>query len=500
MTVPTSRLPAALYTAAEVREMDRVTIQEMGIPGAELMERAGRAALAALRARWPGARRIAVACGPGNNGGDGFVLARLAGEAGLQAETWLVGEAQRLRGDALGAAEAWRRSGAAIREFTPDCLHGAEVVVDGLLGTGLDRELVGSMAGAVDAINRAQGAVLAIDLPSGLHADSGRVLGTAVRAEVTVTFIGLKRGLFTGEGPAVCGHILFDDLQVPAGLYERFTASAQRLDLERLRGLLLPRRRTAHKGDFGHVLVVGGDRGMPGAPRMAGEAAARVGAGLVTVATHPTHAAFLNLGRPELMCHAVADARGLDPLLERADVVALGPGLGHGSWGEALLARVLETDLLLVVDADALNFLAQRPQKRSRWVLTPHPGEAGRLLGCSTAEVQADRFAAVHALRARYGGVCVLKGAGTLVAGDEGPVAVGTGGNPGMASGGMGDVLTGVIAGLLAQRFPPSDAAQLGVCAHAAAGDLAARGGERGMLAGDLLAALRSVVNPWVAR
>jgi hydroxyethylthiazole kinase-like uncharacterized protein yjeF len=500
MTTVTSRLPTALYTAAQVREMDRVAIHEMGIPGAELMQRAGRAALSALRARWSSARRIAVACGPGNNGGDGFVLARAAREAGLNAETYLVGESERLKGDALVAAQAWQRSGGEIRAFAEEALQEAEVVVDALLGTGLDRELVGPMAAAAEAVNRRGAPVLAIDLPSGLHADTGRVLGSAVRADVTVTFVGLKQGLFTGEAPAFCGTVLFCDLRVPAALYGGLTPSAERLDLTRLAGLLARRSPTAHKGRFGHVLVVGGDQGMPGAARMAGEAAARSGAGLVSVATHPAHAAFLNLGRPELMCHAVTSPGDLEPLLARANVVAVGPGLGRGPWSEALFGRLQEAEHPLVVDADALNLLAAAPRARGHWVLTPHPGEAGRLLGSSAVEVQADRFGAVRALQSRYGGLCVLKGAGTLVAEEQGVVGLVTGGNPGMASGGMGDVLTGVVAGLLAQGLSLRDAARLGACVHAEAADRAARAGERGMLAGDLLGELRAVVNPLASR
>jgi hydroxyethylthiazole kinase-like uncharacterized protein yjeF len=495
MTAVTSRLPSELYTAVQVREMDRVAIGEVGIPGADLMERAGRAALSALRVRWPSARRIAVACGPGNNGGDGFVLARVAREAGLAADAFLVGQAEGLKGDARAAAEAWRGAGGAVRSLEPDSLSGAEVVVDALLGTGLDRDLVGPMEAAVRHINGLAAPVLAIDLPSGLHADTGRVLGAAVRADVTVTFIALKQGLFTGEGPALCGVVLFSDLGVPAETYSRFPAAAERWEPTALRAFLGPRARTAHKGHFGHVLVVGGDQGMPGAARMAAQAAARVGAGLVTIATHPEHAAFLNLGRPELMCHAVRRREDLDPLLARATVVALGPGLGRGRWGQGLFERVLGVEQPLVVDADALNLLAAAPCAASRWVLTPHPGEAGRLLESSAEDVQADRFSAARALQSRYGGVCVLKGAGTLVAAQDGPVSVIAAGNPGMASGGMGDVLTGAVAGFLAQGLSFEDAARLGAWAHAVAGDRAARAGERGMLAGDVLEALRLVVN-----
>lgn len=255
------------------------------------------------------------------------------------------------------------------------------------------------------------------------------------------------------------------------------------------------RARDAHKGDFGHVLVIGGQPGMSGAARLAGEAALRAGAGLVSVATHPEHASVLNSGRPELMCHAVANAETLKPLLERSTVLAVGPGLGQSEWARGLLVAVWDTDLPMIVDADALNLLAREPMRRDRWILTPHPGEAARLLGCSATEVQADRRTAVRALQARYGGVVVLKGAGTLIA-DGVQCRVCTAGNPGMASGGMGDVLTGVIAGLCAQGMSLSSAAAAGVLVHALAADAAAlRDGERGLLASDLLPELRRWVN-----
>ncbi|MFP4160471.1 MAG: NAD(P)H-hydrate dehydratase, partial [Ectothiorhodospira sp.] len=325
----------------------------------------------------------------------------------------------------------------------------------------------------------------------------GAVLGRAVRARATVTFIGLKRGLFTGEGREYGGQVHFDDLAVPAAVYGGMAPTAHRADAGGLQHL--PRRRRgAHKGDFGHVLVVGGAPGMPGAVRMAAEAAARVGAGLVSVATHAGHAALIPLARPEVMAHGVTVPGDLDPLLERATVVAVGPGLGQGDWGRALLERVLAWEGPRVLDADALNLLAGAPQRRGDWVLTPHPGEAGRLLGWSTARVQADRPAAAAALQTRYGGVCVLKGSGTLVHDGHG-LTVCTGGNPGMASGGMGDVLTGVLAGAMAQGLAdtPGETAVLGVCAHARAADAAAgEGGERGLLASDLFPCLRGVMNP----
>jgi len=489
-------LPYALYRAEQVRELDRTAIEEHGIPGAELMERAGRAAYRLLRQGWPDARVISIVCGIGNNGGDGYVVARYARTDGLEVQVLQLGDPQRLRGDALTMAARFREAGGTIAPFQ-GLPEATELIVDAVLGTGLERAVAGEWAQAIDAINRHPAPVLAIDIPSGLHSDLGSILGTAVRAEATISFIGLKQGMFTGSGPDCCGDIRFDALQVPAAVYARQILSARRLDRTQLGGLLARRPRSANKGSFGHVLVVGGARGYSGAARLAGEGALRTGAGLVTIATHPDHAAYLNLSRPELMCLGVEGPMALEPALARATVIAVGPGLGKDSWGKGLLARVLEAEHPLVVDADALNLLATAPASRDDWVLTPHPGEAARLLGTETGAIQADRFGSVRRLRDRCGGVVVLKGAGTLVLGpSHRPVGVCTGGNPGMATAGTGDVLTGMIAALIAQGLDLEDAAAAGVCLHAAAGDAAAASGERGLLASDLLARLRPLINP----
>ena len=489
-------LPHSLYRAEQVRELDRIAIEELGIPGLTLMQRAGSAAFEALRRRWPRARRLGVLCGGGNNGGDGFVLARLAWEAGLTVSVWQVGDAGRTRGDALMARQQMEQAGLRAEPLDAGRLAACEVLVDGLLGTGLGGEVSGTWRAAIEAVNAAHDAgcgVLALDIPSGLHADTGAVLGAAVHADATITFIGLKLGLLTGLGPDCCGEVLFDDLDVPPETFARLQPSATRLSAPAAGEVLPPRRPCAHKGDFGHVLVVGGDHGMSGAARLAGEAALRCGAGLVSLATRPGHATAIGAARPELMCHGVEEALALRPLLRRASVLAIGPGLGRGAWGRDLLGAALASRLPLVVDADALNLLSADPLERAQWVLTPHPGEAARLLGCSSAEIQADRPAAVRALQRQYGGVVVLKGAGTLIA-DPNGIALCDAGNPGMASGGMGDVLTGVIAALLAQGLSPGEAARHGVCLHAAAADQAARDGQRGLLASDLFPHLRALL------
>ena len=465
------------------------------------MDRAGTGAFRTLVRRWPEARRVTVVCGTGNNGGDGFVVARRAREAGYDVRALVVGDPGRLGRDASGVLVAMREAGVECEPFVAPALEG--VVVDALFGTGLSRAVAGPAAAAIDAMNAARAPILAVDVPSGIDADTGSVRGTAVRASLTVTFIAPKRGLLTGAGPDHCGRLECDPLGVPPSLQDRVPASAERLDYDTLpdHPWLGPRPRGAHKGHHGHVLIVGGDQGFAGAARLAAEAAARVGAGLVSVATRAAHAAEVSAMRPEIMSRGVEDETELAALANRATVVVVGPGLGQGSWGERMFASVLRrVPGLLVVDADGLNHLAKAgrlPPRRNDWVLTPHPGEAARLLGAgaTAADVQADRFAAAAAIRARYGGVCVLKGAGTLVEAEDRPVGVCVNGNPGMGTGGTGDVLTGVIAGLAAQGAPSADAAGFGVCIHGKAGDRAARNGERGLLAGDLVAELRGLVN-----
>ena len=492
-------LPTALYRASDVRELDRLAIEEAGIPGIELMERAGLESFRVLRERWPAARRVAVVAGPGNNGGDGFVVARLAAVDGLAVSVRVIGDAARIGGDARTAYRRMLEAAPGL-DMASDVVQSADVVVDALLGTGLARDVSGQTADAVRAMNASAAPVLALDIPSGIHADTGRMLGCAVCASVTVSFIGLKQGLFTREGRGCAGEIVYCDLGVPAEVFERVRVSALRVAFEDCVGVLGPRSRDAHKGRFGHVLVVGGDHGFAGAARLAGEAAGRAGAGLVSVATRSDHVAPIVASRPELMVRGIESPATLDALLRRASVVAVGPGLGQNEWGVALLEKVVETDRALVVDADALNLLARQavrwPCSEARAVVyTPHPAEAGRILGAWAREVESDRFASARALANAHGGTWLLKGAGTIVAESGAVPRLCQGGNPGMASGGMGDVLTGVVAALIAQGCTAFDAASAGACLHAAAGDAAAADGERGMLASDVIAMLRPLAD-----
>lgn len=488
-------LPDVLYSVAQVRAFE-ARIIAAGTPGFTLMTRAATAALRVLQGQWPSAARVVVVCGGGNNGGDGYVLAQLAQRAGLQVTVLAASDPLALAADARRAWQLAVDAGVPVRGFDGSALTAADVVVDALLGSGTRLPLRPVTAAQVQAINAAARPVLALDLPSGLDADSGNADGV-VQATVTVCFVALKTGLALGQGPGCAGRLVVDDLGVQI---DAQPARLRRLVAADLYAAVPARPRQAHKGQFGSVLVIGGGAGMPGAVRLAAESALRVGAGRVTVASLPAHLAPVVGARPELMFHAVTVADDLAPVLAQADVVAVGPGLGTSAWGQAVLQAVLAAPPPpggLVVDADALNLLAvaQVPLHRDDWILTPHPGEAARLLGCDTATVQADRLAAVDRLRQQRGGVVVLKGAGTLVAVPGEVTTLCDRGNPGMAIPGMGDVLTGAVAGLLAQCRQRSVAARAAVLAHALAGDRAAAGGQRGLLAGDIAALLPSVVN-----
>lgn len=493
-----------LYTAAQVRELDRCAIDDHGIPGQDLMERAGKAAFDAICRAFPRCRRWLVVCGAGNNGGDGYVIARLAAEAGIDCTLHALKAAGDLKGDAAIAAQRWLETGGVNRPGAPRNLAERDLVVDALLGTGLDRPPAGQYADAVASINSAGLPVVAIDIPSGLNSDTGRAMGgLAVRAELTVSFIGLKRGLFTADGPDFAGAVEFADLGVPSDVYRSVRDSGVLVREEKIVKYLQPRRRNSHKGDFGWLLGIGGDRGMNGALRLAGESALRAGAGKVTLLTHSDHAAFLNLGCSELMVRGVESGEEIRELLRSADVAVVGTGLGQSKWSRSLLEACKGFDKPLVLDADALNLIAadrsmgdyQDPGRPT--VITPHPAEAGRLLGSGSGEVQADRVAAAQELARICGAVAVLKGCGTVVADRDGRYAICPLGNPGMASAGTGDVLAGVIAAMLAQGLEAWPAAVVGVVAHAAAGDRAATDiGERGLIASDIISRLPRVLNP----
>jgi len=519
-----------LFTAAQVRAIDQRLIAA-GTPGITLMQRAAEAGLTVLRQRWRKASAVIVICGVGNNGGDGHVLAGLIRQTGTPVHLLQIGDPARFGGDARRAADSAAALGVKALPYSAQDLSALiaqyadanAVIVDAMLGTGFHGELSGDFADATAQINASGQPVLAMDIPSGLHADTGHVNGAAVRASTTVTFIARKRGLYTSSGPDYAGDIVFDDCGADPAVTDAEAPGARTVSVDLLNSVLRPRARSAHKGHAGSVLVIGGDSGFGGAAMMAAEAAARSGAGTVSLLTRPVHVPAMLARRPEIMVCGLDAWQGdagllAKQLVEKATVLVIGPGLGQSAWSRQMLQNCMMWGVLLnkalVLDADALNLAAQDDrfwsesatvQQRKNWIITPHPGEAARLLATTTGQVQADRFAAITQLQTRTGTQCLLKGAGSLMAfapdadsnnGDSSQVDVCTEGNPGMASGGMGDILTGVIAALVAQGLSPADALRCGVCAHGEAADQAVSAvGERGLLATDLLPWLSRVLN-----
>jgi len=339
-----------LYTAAQVRQLDRYAIEQEGIPGYELMQRAGNRAFNELLAAWPGAEQILICCGPGNNGGDGYVVARLALEACLRVQLIQLGDCGRIKGEAAQARKDFLDAGGeelAWKGVLPE----ADIIVDALLGTGIEREVEGDYLACIQAINNHDASVVSLDIPSGLNADTGTPMGEAVSAELTVSFVGQKQGLHTGIALNYRGRLLFDDLGVPPSAYASVNSQ---VSLSQANIAFEPRPLNSHKGMFGHVVIVGGGQGMPGAAIMAGKAALRAGAGRVSILTTPKHAVLIPMHCPELMAHGVEQATDARPVLEQASCLVIGPGLGLGDWARRLFDVALEYPVPTVLDADAL--------------------------------------------------------------------------------------------------------------------------------------------------
>jgi NAD(P)H-hydrate epimerase len=505
-----------LVGAAELRAIDEAAIAGLGIPGVELMERAG-AAVARAAAELSPRGRVVACCGAGNNGGDGWVAARLLWQAGRDVLVCALVPRESLRGDALQAREAAERAGVPVRSLAraEDIeAQAGDVVVDAVFGTGLSRPPHGLAAAAitrVGALRRDGARVLAVDVPSGLSADTGRPLGACVRADRTVTFAFWKRGLVLFPGAELAGEVSVADIGIPPEAAARVPAACELLDEAEARALVPPRPPDAHTGDAGRLLVVAGSPGKSGAAHLALAGALRGGAGLVTLAAREEVLPLALAGRPEAMSlplpgHGPLGRADLGPLLEAAraaDALVVGPGIPRGPGTGALLRDLLEgARLPAVLDADALNALAPPGPGLAGLpapaVATPHPGEMARLCGLSVADVQADRIGLAAARARDWGCAVVLKGARTVVADPSGPPAVIPVGNAGMATGGTGDVLAGLAGALLAAGLDARAAARAAAWVHGRAGDLAAaRLGQRGLLASDLAEALGAVWVSW---
>ncbi len=488
------RIPVDLYSAESSRQIDRNAIARCNIAGYSLMSRAGNAVFDLIQQHYALAKRMLVCCGAGNNAGDGYVVARLAIQAGMDVHVVSMVDPRDLKGDAQQAYQDWKSLGRQPARFDEQQLDHYDLVIDALLGTGLQRPVTGDWLKLIEQINAHPVPVIAVDVPSGLNADSGSIMGEAIRAQMTVSFIAMKKGLLTNDAADCCGELYFAGLDVPEEAFEAVPVAARLLHWDDQQRHLRARPRNSHKGRFGHLLLVGGDHGMAGAIRLAAEAALRSGCGMVSVCSREAHRTAILAGRPEIMMWSVEQDIP-EHLLEQASAIVIGPGLGQGDWGRRLLQQVLDAEPPKLIDADGLNLLSTQQAARNDWILTPHPGEAARLLDEPAQQVQQDRYAAAQRLQKRYGGTSVLKGCGTIIQAPQQVPSVCAYGNPGMATAGMGDVLSGIIGSLLAQGYAAPLAAELGVVVHARAGDLAARDGELGLLAGDLFAPLRELMN-----
>lgn len=515
-------LPNRLYKVDSIVQLEQVAINAHGISAYELMQRAGAAVFSVIKQNYSHCKKILMLCGAGNNAGDGYVVAKLAKQAGYDVQLVSLVNPDTLKG---AAQLAYQDCAAvvdmnAVKKNNLSVIDDAQLIVDALLGTGLTRDVSPEWSKWIDAVNLSSKPVIAIDIPSGLIADTGHIAGAAIQADVTVCFIGLKQGMFTAQGKDVCGDIVFNDLSLPDEVYSSVKNDA--LLINKIDYSLLPKRKpSSHKGCFGHVLIVGGNEGMPGAVILAARAALRTGAGLVSIITAAKNIEVISSAVPEAMIRS-CDIASVESLFNETFVsavthVAIGMGLGQDAWSEKLLQHCVRLNKPLLIDADGLNLLAKLGLKvTSKLIITPHPGEASRLLGdkllapellnqvekISSETIQRDRFDAIKKIHALFkeseSCVAILKGSGTLIF-DGQTIAVCDVGSPAMAAPGMGDVLSGIIIALMAQQandaeIALAEIATLGVCLHAAAAELVIEGKTRGLLASDVVDKLPEVL------
>ena len=497
-------LEESLYDANTVKKFEQQAVASGAVTEFDLMLKAGACAYAELREAFGIPSKLHVFCGSGNNGGDGYVIAQLALVDGIPVCLYEFGSAEKLSVEAKAARQLCIDAKVSFSDFSITTDLSAGVIVDSLLGTGLEGPLREGVSEAIDCINNSMLPVLAVDIPSGLCADTGHVDTVAVRADVTVTFVAAKQGLFTAVGPAVCGDVVYDSLDVDEAILQQYPPSTVLMSLEHLIDFLPELAVDGHKYQRGYCMVIGGDYGSGGAAILAAQSSLVTGAGVTGLATREQHIAACLTRQPEIMACGVASGQQLEPLLDKPSVLVLGPGLGQSSWSEQLLQKAIAINLPTVMDADALNILAQgrvvSDFSDRRWVLTPHVGEAAKLLAVSVADVERDRFAAVRAIQEKYSAVVVLKGVGSLVLGVRSKtIHICPYGNPAMATAGMGDLLSGIIGGLLAQGLDLDTAAELGCCLHAEAADMAVEEqGLRGFVASDILNFLPATLNQYM--
>lgn len=489
-------LTQKLFRADQVAQREKEAAELSMTSLAGLMQRAGRAVYKGCFDLVPNCEHFLFVVGSGNNAGDGYVAATLALEDDHDVKVACVNPEKALKGDALKAQETFIAAGGKVIAFNDSLLGRADIVVDALFGIGIQGVIRQEYQKVIDAINEADVPVLSVDVPSGLNATTGVAYGDCIQADMTLTFVGIKQGLVTAAGKEASGKLVFNDLDIGKAFAEVCPSSTHLLNLDQFKKLA-PRRVNSHKGRFGRLLCIGGNAGMSGAIRLAGEAALRAGTGLVKIYAHPDSQVQISAGRPELM--VISEA--LEEALSWANTIVVGPGLGQDQWAqetfEKVIAFVQKNDLPLVFDADALNMLPQYATSfsPSQCILTPHTGEAARLLETTIEDVDSSRYSNARLLAQRYGVVTILKGPGTII--DNGKRTwVSEHGNPGMATAGMGDVLSGILGAMMAQRMSNLDAAKYGVCVHGHAADIiASEFGERGMLASDIFPQVRRLIN-----
>ena len=495
-------LPQRAYSATQVLENEEKVSLSQSIPMFDLMEKAGRSCFSFIQENYQSVSNILVLCGKGNNGGDGFVIARLAQEMAMNVTVYLCADSENLVGDAKTAFDHLQKTNATIifqselqltNEFLQDNQY--DIIIDALFGIGFKGILSSEYIALINVVNDYQAKVISVDVPSGVDATTGHVTTTAIVADITITFIVFKQGLLTGKAAQYIVQLYLADLTLGEH-FQQAVFSSVIIQGQNSIPKGPNRKATSHKGDIGLLLTVGGNEGMPGAIRLASEAALRSGASLVAVSCHLKNQSIVLNGRPELM---LAPSESLQLInsypYQKAKVMLCGPGLGRKTWSKGLFKQVLASQKPCVLDADALHLLAENSQRHDNWVLTPHPGEAAVLLNCSIADIEKDRFKAVRNISQQYGGVCILKGAGSLISDGE-SVWINTSGNSGMASGGMGDVLSGIIAALIMQLLNTKDAARLAVFIHGCSADIIAkRKGKIGMLASDLFPEIQRLIN-----
>ena len=484
-----------LYNKESSKAIEEIASKEFEFSPIALIRRAAERALITLLDKWPKTKSIAIFCGRGNNGSDGLVLALFAKKIGLSVSVYLVDSDVSKGPEAQMCKEECVKNGLSLQELNKFEGH-CDLVVDAIFGMGLNRPIEGVYSQAVSIINDSQKLVFSLDVPSGVDCSSGSIHGEAVRANFTLCFFGLKQGLFTGLGKANAGEVGLDTLGLEDTLKHRVDATARAISYSHLKGIFTPRDIASHKGNFGHLLILGGAPGYSGAALLCSSAAIRAGVGLASLGTHPAHSPFLTSGWPEIMCHGVSRVSDLIPLFKKSSALAIGPGLSTKPWAAQIFETVEELGLPSVYDADALNLLAVTPSYRKSRVLTPHSGEAARLLDLKVDEVEADRFSAVSKISEKFGGTSLLKGPGTIIKRENEAPYVLLDGNPGLATGGMGDVLTGIIGSFLAQGFTLEESAVIGAAVHSRAGDLVAeKYGEVGIRPSELLDEIRSLIN-----